>query len=337
MTNPGSLRALAVCTAAILLSSIGVAGEAAKPIELGLPLKCRFGVTCFVQQYFDHDPGPGAKDYRCGVKVYDGHDGTDLRVATIAEQRRGIQVVAAASGTVEGVRDGLDDISVAVAGAASVKDRECGNGVLIGHRDGWKTQYCHMAKGSVRVKSGDTIAAGTPLGLVGESGDAAFPHLHLSVRHNAEKIDPFASTSPPGSCGAGDSLWSQDAAAQLAYRAPEVINFGFSPAPVSMDDVESGRAARAMLRADSAALVAWVRVIALKQGDVQTLVVTAPDGSTLVTNTSAPLDHNKAQWLVYGGKKRTAARWPVGNYIASWEVSRAGVSVVKKQFTQKIE
>ncbi len=45
------------------------------PLTLEVPLACRFGETCFIQQYFDHDPGPGAKDYRCGPMVYDGHDG----------------------------------------------------------------------------------------------------------------------------------------------------------------------------------------------------------------------------------------------------------------------
>lgn len=46
---------------------------------LSLPLDCKFGETCFIQQYFDHDPTQGAKDYRCGPMAYDGHDGVDLR------------------------------------------------------------------------------------------------------------------------------------------------------------------------------------------------------------------------------------------------------------------
>src|SRR5258708_38662586 len=121
-------------------------------LTLEVPLACRFGETCFIQQYFDHDPGPGGKDYRCGPMVYDGHDGVDLRVPTMAQQQRGVEVLAAASGVVRGMRDGMNDVSVRVAGEDSVKGRECGNGVAIIHAGGWETQYCHMAKGSRRVK-----------------------------------------------------------------------------------------------------------------------------------------------------------------------------------------
>jgi len=58
------------------------------PLTLEVPLACRFGEICFVQQYFDHDPGPGAKNYRCSPMVYDGHDGVDLRVPTMAHHSR---------------------------------------------------------------------------------------------------------------------------------------------------------------------------------------------------------------------------------------------------------
>ena len=33
------------------------------PIGLALPIQCRVGVDCEIQNYVDRDPGPGAKDY----------------------------------------------------------------------------------------------------------------------------------------------------------------------------------------------------------------------------------------------------------------------------------
>src|SRR4051812_19383598 len=133
---------------------VGVAtvsfAQSEQPLVLELPLNCRFGENCFVQQYFDHDPGPGGADFRCGPMSYDGHDGTDLRLPSLAEQQRGVEIIAAASGVVRGMRDGMDDISIRVAGFESVKGRECGNGVVLVHPGGWETQYCHMAKGSLR-------------------------------------------------------------------------------------------------------------------------------------------------------------------------------------------
>jgi D-3-phosphoglycerate dehydrogenase len=48
-----------------------------------------------------------------------------------------------------------------------IAGRECGNGVVIAHEDGWETQYCHMRRGSVAVQPGERVARGQTLGLVG--------------------------------------------------------------------------------------------------------------------------------------------------------------------------
>src|SRR5882672_4030756 len=75
-----------------------VAAPAAYAIELGLPLDCEIGPTCLVQNYVDHDQSGGASDYQCGALTYDGHDGTDFRVPTLAMQRGGVDVLAVADG-----------------------------------------------------------------------------------------------------------------------------------------------------------------------------------------------------------------------------------------------
>ena len=80
------------------------------------PVACEIGRTCVIQQYVDHDPGPGARDYTCGTLVYDGHTGTDIRVPDLAAQRAGVDVLAAADGAVLRTRDGMADVSVATIG-----------------------------------------------------------------------------------------------------------------------------------------------------------------------------------------------------------------------------
>ena len=113
--------------------------------ELAFPVACTPGEDCYLQNLFDHDPGPGAQDAACGALAYDGHDGTDIALPTLAAQQAGVEVRAAAAGTVQGARDGMEDIPQGRDNAPDVADRECGNGVLISHEDGWETQYCHMA------------------------------------------------------------------------------------------------------------------------------------------------------------------------------------------------
>ena len=316
--------------ALVLLPVLAVSASAAESISLEMPLACTLGKTCFIQQYFDHDPGPGALDYTCGVMSYQDHDGVDIRAPTVAAMKAGVDVLAAAPGTVKGVRDGMADIDVRLVAPVSVAGRECGNGVVIAHADGWETQYCHLQNGSLRVKAGDVVATGTVLGRLGESGDAAFPHLHFSVRHNGTKLDPFAVGA--AKCGSGTSLWSAKAKAVLVYRAPQLLNAGFAPAPVTLDEIEAGTAEAAVPNRQSRALVAFVRAIALAKGDVQELTLRDPSGAVLVSQTAPPLDANKAQWMLFGGKKRPLDGFTPGRYSASYTVLRSGKPVLSRTF-----
>jgi murein DD-endopeptidase MepM/ murein hydrolase activator NlpD len=56
-----------------------------------------------------------------------------------------------------------------------------GNVVVIEHDEGEYSLLAHMQKGSVRVKSGDHVEAGTVLGLLGNSGHSEGPHLHYNL------------------------------------------------------------------------------------------------------------------------------------------------------------
>jgi len=115
------------------------APAAAQDLTLGFPADCTPGDGCVIQNHFDHDPGPGFSDFRCGGLGYDGHDGTDIRVPTPADMAA-LDVLAAAPGRVRGVRDGMPDIPQGSPGAPDVAGRDCGNGVVIDHGGGWETQ-----------------------------------------------------------------------------------------------------------------------------------------------------------------------------------------------------
>jgi murein DD-endopeptidase MepM/ murein hydrolase activator NlpD len=249
---------------------------------------------------------------------------------TLAVQRAGVDVLAAAPGVVLRLRSDMEDVSIAERGAVALGNRLCGNGVIIAHAGGWQTQYCHLAKDSVRVRPGQTVSAGAPLGRVGLSGATVFPHLHFTVRHQGQIIDPFAFEAAAESCGGGKPLWRPALAASLTYRARALLNWGFAAAPVSMEAIEAG-AARA--RGDPAALVAWVRSIGLKSADVQELMLTAPDGETLLDHRARPLERNEAQSLLFAGKKRPVSGWPAGVYRATYRVLVAGAPVLERSFS----
>jgi murein DD-endopeptidase MepM/ murein hydrolase activator NlpD len=56
-----------------------------------------------------------------------------------------------------------------------------GNYVVIDHGDGTFSLFAHLIPGSLRVRAGQVVAMGQPLGLVGNSGRTTMPHLHWQV------------------------------------------------------------------------------------------------------------------------------------------------------------
>jgi hypothetical protein len=301
-------------------------------ISLALPIRCQPGVNCFFQNYVDHDTSDKVRDYRCGGRSYSGHDGTDIRIRNQEIQRQGVEVLAAAPGQVVGGRNDMEDVSVRTIGKAAIAGKECGNGVLIEHADGWRTQYCHMAKGSVRVKPGDRLMTGQPIGLVGLSGDTEFFHLHFTVRYRDKVVDPFAYGAPENSCGGGRSLWAASLGEQMQYRRGEIIDYGFAGIAPTMELVESGEIGKHPVTQASDALVAYVRAIGLQAGDQPSLALLGPGGAALSASNVAALDRDTAQLLVIAGKKRTAPAWPPGRYSATYRVMRDGAEVLRKTF-----
>ncbi|MGD2135197.1 MAG: M23 family metallopeptidase [Gemmatimonadales bacterium] len=70
-------------------------------------------------------------------------------------------------------------------------DTGAGNHVVIETDDGLQVALFHLRQGSVLVVPGDRVAAGDPIGRVGNSGFSVQPHLHLQVSRPAT-ADPEA-------------------------------------------------------------------------------------------------------------------------------------------------
>lgn len=300
---------------------------------LSLPIDCIVGQTCEIQNYVDHDPGPAAKDYRCGSNTYDAHGGLDIRIPDLKAQAAGVNVVAAAAGRVARLRDGVADVSVRATGDQAVAGQECGNGVVIDHGDGWETQYCHLAKDSVIVKVGDNVTEGQPIARVGLSGNTEYPHLHLSVRRDGKGVDPFAPAIAADTCDSaivGPGLWGPAAAKALTYKSGAVLNSGFAAGAVTMDAIENRQF---VAPTSTEPLVAYVRAINLKAGDIQQIALIGPRGKQLAATSEAPLDRSKAQYMMFVGRKAPTGGWPPGEYRADYSVKRGGEIAVRRSFS----
>lgn len=302
--------------------------------QLGLPIACTLGEDCFVLNFVDRDPGPGAEDFTCGPSSYDGHKGTDFAIASVAAMRAGVAVLAAAPGVVRATRDGMPDLGLEGTPAAVLKGKDCGNGVLIDHGDGWETQYCHLRKGSVAVHEGDRVARGAEIGQVGFSGYTEFPHVHLEVRENGDVIDPF-DTDGARVCGADDGpdddLWLDPP----AYQAGGIVAAGiFSEVP-AYEAVKDGSAHRAILSADAPALVGWALVHGARVGDVVEIVLIAPDG-TVFHRHEDRLERTQAMAMRAAGRKRPGGGWPPGDWQVRVRVIRAGTVLDSVQRSTRV-
>lgn len=315
----------------ILLSALahpGYAAETGAPL-LSSPIACEVGKDCFVQNYVDTDSSSEARDYECGSLTYDGHKGTDIRLRNYVEMDKGVDVLAAAPGVVLRLRDEMDDVSVREVGIEAIKDREAGNSVIVDHGDGWVTQYAHMKLGSIVVKPGDTIEAGTKLGQVGLSGMTEFPHLHFELRHNDEIIDPYTGADMSAGCDlAPVPLWKPEIAWQFAYVPTGLLGSGFALGKPDLEAAQHGAYAEINATSESPALVFWIEVFGLQSGDTLTLTLNAPNGSQIVHN-AIQLDRSKAQYFAFVGEKRPEQGWEPGDYTGTFEVVRGGQSALK--------
>ena len=290
----------------------------AEPLVLNLPIDCDLGKTCFVQQYMDIDPTRGARDFGGGTVTYDGHKGTDFRLTSQKPMHAGVAVLAAAAGSIKRVRDGMADRMIRTdADRARIKGKECGNGVVIDHGNGWETQYCHMKRGSIIVVKGQQVQVGEMLGQVGLSGKTQFPHVHIAVRKDGQKVDPFDPDA---------NLWAKALRPALIYRPTRIINIGFADGAVKMADIMMGTFEGFTPIKIAPALVAYVRAINLIKGDRVRLTLKGPKGR-IATKLYKPVPRAKAHQMYFTGKKRPSGGWPAGGYLVQAEVLRDGVVV----------
>lgn len=90
--------------------------------------------------------------------------------------KKGTTICAARDGIVIALREDSDK------GGLKDENLSDGNFISIQHIDRSVAHYWHLQKDGVLVNKGDTVIAGQPVGLTGNTGYSAFPHLHFEVQ-----------------------------------------------------------------------------------------------------------------------------------------------------------
>lgn len=289
-----------------------------------LPIDCKIGKNCFVQNYVDLAAGPEAKDFQCNTLTYDGHTGTDIRLLDYPEMRQGVSVLAAAAGTVRAIREGMTDVTQETVNREAIKGRYCGNAVVLDHEDGWSTYYCHMRQGSIAVQQGDVVKRGQKLGLVGNSGMAEFPHVHFEVLKDKTALDPFTGKALQSTCGAENPapLWSPEALAALPYIRTGALVAGFSDRVPTRPEIRDGVFAGTKFTRKSPAIIFWIEIFGKVAGDKEKILIAGPAGENIVATEKTAMK-NEATSFMYIGNKMSPTGWAPGKYKASYVLTRS--------------
>ncbi|MEA2602825.1 MAG: hypothetical protein QOF89_3817 [Acidobacteriota bacterium] len=186
------------------------------------------GKDLFISNFTDQNPSRGDSailDWDCSDYTYDGHQGHDSLIRSFREQAIGVPVFAVLDGVVVDTHDGEPDMNTVW------DERNMANYVVIDHGSGYVAWYFHFKQGSVAVSPGDTVTAGTQIGLTGSSGFSNWPHLHFQTEKDGHWIEPSA-----GPCRTGESLWaSQPPVGRDFY----VADFYLAHGAISIPDRES--------------------------------------------------------------------------------------------------
>lgn len=132
------------------------------------PTPRKFQPTLGKEGFFRPVPGVITSRFGWRPKFQRLHHGVDLNLQI------GDTVRAALNGTVERISYDYDGY---------------GHYVVVSHNDGMETLYGHLQY--ALVAQGQTIRAGQPLGIGGNTGNSTGPHLHFEARLGGVAVDPL--------------------------------------------------------------------------------------------------------------------------------------------------
>ena len=308
-----------------MVQTFSFVGYAQELPKFSAPLDCVSGPECFLQNMMDLDPTKGRLDPLCGLATYDGHKGTDIRVRSLKEMNAGVNILSMADGIVLRARDGTEDhLVVTKADFAAVKDRECGNGVVIDHSsagyEGWSSQICHMANGSLMVKPGDTVKRGQPIGRIGLSGSTQFPHVHVTVRKDGKVRDLVTNLQVGEGCNANppNNLLSAKAWADILSRNTPLIDYGFSNGAVNGKALLKNET---VLPTVNTPLVFYAKFINLRKDD-EVLLEIKSGNEIYASSAVKPLAKHQATYTAFAGRKTPGEAGKI--YTATVKLMRDG-------------
>lgn len=325
----------------VTLLGNGLITSSARSAEvLHQPVDCTIGQDCWVVHYVDTQAAHNmAQDYQCGSLTYDGHDGSDFAIRDLLTMETGVDVLAALEGEVLRLRDGVEDKEPSKEEITQMlaEHKGCGNGIVLQHKEGWQTLYCHLKQGSLMVKEGEHVKAGQPLAKVGHSGIAEFPHLHFIVMKDSVLYDPFTGLPAQTSCDSRRDgvtpLWQQE----ITYEPLSIYAAGFQRSPPLLDALKiAADSPEKLTLGKGDPVIFWALFYGLQKGDLVTLKILDEAGDVLASR-SFPQEKTRIRQMYYMGKPFNPAVFATGNYKGEVHVTRKSPDIADIVRTRTVD
>ena len=94
----------------------------------------------------------------------------------------GSEIVAPASGEIIKILDGIEDNEPGIMNPK----QPYGNLIILDHKNGEFSVFCHLMKNSLKVKKGQQVKKGQLLALCGNSGNSSEAHLHYHLQNKPD-------------------------------------------------------------------------------------------------------------------------------------------------------
>lgn len=297
---------------------VGVSLTAFSQAFLRTPVWGQYGEDYLLVNYVDWK-FQGYQDAYCGTKSYDGHQGTDYVIRSFSQMDSGVNVLAADSGVVTFIQEGLFDRE-----KVSDTAKGLGNYIAIKHPNNYYSYYGHLKRNSSTVQVGDTVSAGQKIAEIGSSGNSSDPHLHFELWFDSlYVVDPFK-----GDCGNDSSLWLDTLAYDSSFNSWEQ---GLYLKNVDIDvlrEREPSTLSRPYQVEDKAdTLSFWTHLYGVRAGDTLTIQWNDSSGTT---HFSADFSIDRDYWYYYFWSYITTDIL----FLGEWEVIvlRNGGKVLQEGF-----
>lgn len=296
-----------LCQTAILFCLVFLRMISAQAIEFQFPVACRLMSDCWITNHVDLDDREGmVSDYMCGVKATDNNLSTHISLASRSAVTQNIPVLAAANGTVTEAGD--------IGGF-------CGTRILIKHKDGWETSYCHLNSETLQIRAGKPVKQGQVIGSIGLSGQTDWPRLSFATIRNGMVFDPFSGRTTLEGCAAESKpLWVGDI--NPPYEPAAVISAGFTVGYVASDDILNGAAQIATaIRADTRQMTLWAMMMNLRTDDHVTMAITDPAGN-IIKSYETDVKNDAIYFPINLSALRANILWDAGRYEGKITITR---------------